>query len=261
MKYLNNEEKLKNINLNKNNMCIVMDFDGTITKYTHVDSWDVAGEGLGDNFKKKLTELFEKYRPIEIDYEISYSEKFKAMEEWYKLCIDLYYEYGLTERKLTETLFNCNLQFREGAKEFFEAMYKNNIPVIIISAGIGNVIEGFLKENNCYFDNMKIISNFITFDDNGHMNKFNGDIITSMNKSLKGNKIENIKNRKYKVLFGDLIEDKNMVEKDEWNNTICIGFLDKKIENLPYYKKTFDIVLTKEDGNFYEVINILERKK
>ena len=96
MKYINNEEKLKNINFDKNNISIIMDFDGTITRYTQVDSWDVAGEGLGENFKKELTELFEKYRPIEIDYEISYSEKFKAMEEWYKLCIDLYYKYGLT---------------------------------------------------------------------------------------------------------------------------------------------------------------------
>ena len=52
-----------------------------------------------------------------------------------------------------------------------------------------------------------------------------------------------------------------MVEKEEWNDTISFGFLDKKVENLPYYKKAFDIVLTKEDGNFYKVINILERKK
>ena len=261
MKYINNEEKLKNINLDKNNISIIMDFDGTITRYTHVDSWDVAGEGLGENFKKELTELFEKYRPIEIDYEISYLEKFKAMEEWYKLCIDLYYKYGLTKTKLKEAISNCDLQFREGAKEFFESMRKNNIPVIILSAGIGNVIEGFLNENNCYFDNMKIISNFINFDNNGNINKFDGKIITSMNKTLKGHKIDSIKSRKYKVLFGDLIEDKNMVEKEEWNDTISFGFLDKKVENLPYYKKAFDIVLTKEDGNFYKVINILGRKK
>ena len=78
-------------------------------------------------------------------------------------------------------------------KNFFEAMYKNNIPVIILSAGIGNVIEGFLKENNCYFDNMKIISNFINFDNNGNINKFDGKIITSMNKTLK-----RTQNRQYK---------------------------------------------------------------
>mgnify|MGYP000705409337 FL=1 len=108
---------------------------------------------------------------------------------------------------------------------------------------------------------MKIISNFINFDNNGNINKFDGKIITSMNKTLKGHKIDSIKSRKYKVLFGDLIEDKNMVEKEEWNDTISFGFLDKKVENLPYYKKAFDIVLTKEDGNFYKVINILGRKK
>ena len=54
---------------------------------------------LGKDFERELSELYIKYRPIELDYNISYEEKAKAMEEWYKKCIDLYYEYGLTQKK------------------------------------------------------------------------------------------------------------------------------------------------------------------
>ena len=42
-------------------------------------------------------------------------------------------------------------------------MYNRNIPVIIISAGIGNFIEKFLIDNNCYFDNIYLISNYNLF--------------------------------------------------------------------------------------------------
>ena len=41
MKYLNNN-KINQLNLNKNNTYIVMDFDKTITSYDSSDSWDAA---------------------------------------------------------------------------------------------------------------------------------------------------------------------------------------------------------------------------
>ena len=51
------------------------------------------------------------------------------------------------------------MKYRNGAKEFLKKMNEFNVPVIIISAGIGNVIEEFLKLENDYYENIKIISN------------------------------------------------------------------------------------------------------
>ena len=62
----------------------------------------------------------------------------------------------------------------EHTKEFLRKMNEMNIPVIIISAGIGNVIEEFLKLENDYYDNIKIISNFIVFE-NGEFKEIAGD--------------------------------------------------------------------------------------
>ena len=60
-----------------------------------------------------------------------------------------------------------------------------------------------------------------------------------------------IKNREYSLLFGDITDDVRMARDIE--NTITIGFLDKKIdENLEKYNKNFDIVLTNQ-GSFEEV--------
>ena len=49
-----------------------------------------------------------------------------------------------------------------------------------------------------------------------------------------------------------------MVNPSEWDTTISIGFLEKGIENLPFFEKAFDIVLSKEDANYKNVLEILK---
>ena len=262
MKYIN-KEKLNNISLNANNFYIAIDFDRTITSYESPDSWDATGKVLGEKFNEKMFELYKKYRPIELDYNIKFEEKNIAMEKWYKECMNLYYEYKLTKVKLEDSINSSNLNFRDGAKDFLIEANKNKIPVIILSAGIGNVIKEFLKSNNCYFENMFIISNFIEFDENGNMIPFKNELIHTLNKTMEGHLPEKLKNKceqkEYSLLLGDLIEDKKMIEKSNWEKTILVSFLNEKIEeNLNLYKNEFDIVLTKEDANFENVREIIQ---
>ena len=197
---------------------------------------------------------------IELDYNLSFKEKEKYMIEWYSNCMKLYYKYGMTKEKMKQSIEMSELIFRNGAQEFIKEASDKNVPIIILSAGIGNVIEKFLRDNNCYSENIYIVSNFIEFEENGKMIPFdNSKIIHSLNKKMKEhipNKImKKISDKKYKILIGDLCEDEKMVAEEEWENTIKIGILNKKIkENLKTYQSKFDIVLTNEDANF----NVLE---
>lgn len=254
MKYIN-EDKIKKLDINSSNLVIVIDFDRTITAKTSMDSWDASGLLLGKEFKEKLEKLYLEYRPIELDYEISEEEKTKKMEEWYKACMNLYEEYNLSTSKLEESVEKSRLVFRKGAKEFLNNAIIKDIPVIILSAGIGNVIEIFLKKNNCLGKNFEIISNFLQFDNLGNIKPFNGQLIHTTNKNLNKKHKDKIKEelvkRKYRILIGDMLEDEKMVPKEEWNRTIKVSFLDIKVEeNLELYKKSFDLVLTNEDSNF-----------
>lgn len=237
MQYIN-KDKLRKIKLNKNNFYVAIDFDKTITAAKSCDSWDASGNILGEEFRKKSYELHKKYGPIELDYTISFEEKKNAMEEWYYESFKSYYTYGLTKEKLKESINNSNLIFRSGAKEFLYNMYKNNIPVIILSAGIGNVIEQFLQKNNCYYNNMNIISNFISFDKDGNIEKHKGELIHTLNKTMDGHITEEfsekIKDRAYRLLFGDVIEDKNMVPIEEEDRTISIRIFRKEYRRKPY---------------------------
>ena len=61
------EDKIRNIKLTKENMYVLLDFDKTITTYDSLDSWDVAGMAADEGCKEEVSNLYNKYRPIEMD--------------------------------------------------------------------------------------------------------------------------------------------------------------------------------------------------
>ena len=262
MKYINTK-KLENLKINKENTYIVIDFDKTITSYNSDDSWGIAKGQLGEEISEKMNKLHDKYRPIELDYTIPLKEKTEAMVKWYESCMALYHKYNLTQDKLIESVKKGNLIFRQGAKDFLNKANKEKIPIIIMSAGIANVIKEFLILQNCYFENIYIIGNFIEFDKDGLAKEFDNSLmIHTLNKSIKGKlskeQIEKLKNRKYKILIGDLKEDEDMIDKSEWDTTLKIGILDNQNDILlKVYNDAFDIVLTEKDACFKEVEKIL----
>ncbi len=139
-------------------------------------------------------------------------------------------------------------------------MKRLGIPVIIISAGIGNIIEEFLKFENDYFDNIHIVSNYINFE-NGYIKNLKGDTIHALNKNIV--KLDNISkkllaNRKNILLLGDGTADLKMISERDKENAITVGFLEEKIEeNLESFNELFDVVIT-NNGTFDDVNKILK---
>ena len=99
MVYVNNEQKIKNIKLEKDNFYVVADFDKTLTEGSSVSTWAIMANAnqVGEEYTEKRNALYQHYRPIEIDFTISEEEKLKAMTEWWAAHIHLFYEYGLKE--------------------------------------------------------------------------------------------------------------------------------------------------------------------
>ena len=242
-----------------NDYYIVMDFDRTITCGDSETSWGILSKTnlLPPEYIKSRQELFSYYHPIELDYNIKVDKKNILMKEWYQKHIDLLIKYQLQESMIEKCILETNLiKLRDGVKDFFYKMNERKIPIIIMSAGIGNIIEEVLKVNNVFLDNIFIVSNFLTFT-NGYASSIKSNIIHSLNKNTINlppeiNKL--IENKQNVILFGDLLDDIKMVPQDNNKQILKIGFLNENIEeNKELYQKYFDIVCDK-DSNYFDIM-------
>lgn len=229
---------------------ILIDFDRTITSGQCEGSWSVFAKSnlLPNEYNLDRQELYKIYRPVELDENIDYETKSKVMHEWWYKHIQLLIKYNLSEEIVNMATENINVMtFREGVRDFFKNMYKRNIPVIIMSAGVGNFIEQFLIKNECNYSNIYVISNYIKFE-NGIATGVSKDIIHSLNKkevSLPKHIKENINNRPNVILLGDSLSDIKMATDDKIENALKIGFLEDNVaENTEIYIREFDVVCT-----------------
>lgn len=244
---------------------VLTDFDRTITVGTSESSWSVLSKSdlVPKEYVIERQELYNKYRPIETDETIDFETKNKLVSEWFYKHICLFVKYKLSESVVNEAARNLRVMaFREGAKEFLENMKQRNIPVIIISAGIGNFIKQFLIKNNCDFDNIYIVSNFIKFE-NGVAVGVSDNIIHSLNKNEVSvpNKVKSLLvSRPNIILLGDGSSDVKMAQEDKRKDALKIGFLEENVENnRKVFEENFDIVCTDNTSfkELSEVINIL----
>ena len=250
------------IDLEEGNFYIVMDFDRTLTTSDSFSSYEIIfnNKTISRPFYNESKLLNDKYEKIEIDSKIDNKTKKIKMKEWLDKSIQLLIKYNISEETINKLVDSSKMQLRKGAKDFLKLMQFYNIQVIIISAGIENVIIEFLKANDIFYNNITVISNFFIF--NNDKIKLKNDIVYAENKDkivLPKNVTDKIKNKKKIVLLGDRIDDIKMINNHIYNydNSIKIGFLDDNIDgNLNKYNNEFDFVLT-NNASFYEVASCL----
>lgn len=256
MIYINNKEKLIRIKKERN-IFIITDFDRTLTTKQSEPSMGIVPEYLGGKCLEERLKLFNYYRPIELNYILEENIKQKHMRNWARQSFDLVSKY-ITQKIINKSLENANLHLRCGTKEFLKSVEAN--PIIVMSSGVGNIVEGFLKKENCLSENTTIVSNFYEFTDNKTFIDLDKIMATS-NKEYERIPDDlkcKIENKKAGLLFGDLVEDLNMINKTMIEKTLTFGFLDDNIEeNLNKFNKNFDIVLTGEE-DFIAVKNVLK---
>ena len=245
---------------------VVADFDRTITNGNSQTSWSILANSnlVPKEYVEERAKLYSKYRPIELDNSLEYDEKSKLIREWFKKHIELFVKYKISEDIFIKASKDLKIMgFRKGAKAFLDFLYSKKIPLIIISAGIGNFIELFLKHNNCMYDNIYISSNKIIFKD-GVANGVDSNIIHSLNKnevSLPKEVLAKLQNREKVILLGDQVSDLKMVDKSLHKEVLTVGFAtgEAQVEQL---KSCFDVVCEGQDDykSLFQILNGIESK-
>ncbi|XP_035991302.1 cytosolic 5'-nucleotidase 3 isoform X1 [Fundulus heteroclitus] len=250
---------------------IITDFDMTISKFAINGKQCPTCHNIIDNCKlvtdecrQKLLQLRNKYYPIEIDPYLTIEDKYPFMVEWYFKAHSLLVEQRIEKDKLPEVVRESDVALREGYEQFFDRLHQHDVPVFIFSAGLGDVLEEVIRQAGVYHSNMKVVSNFMDFDDKGVLRGFKGDLIHVYNKhdgALRSTDyFKQLRDNSNIILLGDSMGDLTMADGvPNVENMLKIGFLNDRVdERLEKYMDSYDIVLVRDET--LEVPNAILQK-
>lgn len=63
------------------------------------------------------------------------------------------------------TIWECLCFHRDGFQLFFDHLHKRNVPLLIFSAGIGDILEEVIRQAGVFHPNVKVFSNYMDFDE------------------------------------------------------------------------------------------------
>ncbi|XP_018412096.1 PREDICTED: 7-methylguanosine phosphate-specific 5'-nucleotidase [Nanorana parkeri] len=239
---------------------VISDFDMTLSRFRYNGERCPTCYNIIDNSKiiseecrKKLKDLYNIYYPLEIDPHRTVEEKYPLMVEWWSKAHTLLCEQRIEKQKLSQIVKEAQAKLREGFEKFFDALYHNEIPLFIFSAGIGDVLEEIIRQAGVYHPNIKVVSNYMDFNDEGILTGFKGKLIHTYNKNnsvLKDTEyFQQISHRSNILLLGDTLGDLTMAEGvANLENILRIGYLNDKVEELTeQFLQSYDIVLVRDE--------------
>lgn len=216
---------------------VVSDFDRTITLPSARTAWEilVKSERMSERFRKTSDELLSLFHPAEVDRSLPLAHRVAQMEEWWKRAHD-----NLVRERLHKEVFRLMVEeqkseiiVRKRFEDFLERLKESRIPILLFSAGLGDVMEavanslGWKKHKQLH-----IVSNFVEFDSEGYSVRFNDNLIHIFNKNqvnlLSTPYREELINRPNVILLGDSEGDEKMSDGiehgEKYENTKSFHF-------------------------------------
>lgn len=257
-------------------LSIVSDFDFTISKFL-IDGQRGASchkiiEDCGllhHEYHAQAQDLQKKYYPLEVDPSLSMEEKTTYMVEWVDKAHVLLKEYGLTKNVIStavaEALKTPRFGLRGQVNAFFDILAAKNVPTLIFSAGIADVLEEVLSsQTTVSWDHVHVISNRCLFDEHGTVTGFEQPLLHVFNKRSSAYlhssffQVPDIAKRDCLLLLGDSLGDISMSEGMQIadDSILRIGFLNDRVERLPQYLESYDMVVL-DDPDFTVPIHLL----
>ncbi|KAI8330030.1 pyrimidine 5'-nucleotidase [Blakeslea trispora] len=268
-------EKLQKIITDgRHNLHFISDFDMTMSRHwvrnqeTDALERNSSSHGiparsglLTEQYKIDTARTYNKYYPIEIDHTMTHDEKVPYMQQWWIEAHESLIAQKISKHDLETMAKNVKIELRSCLENVLVNCRDKQVPFLVFSAGIGNIIEEILKKDGLFYDNMHIVSNMMVFDDNQICIDFKEPLIHVFNKSefqLETSPYyDTIKHRGNVVLMGDSLGDLQMSQGVAHDLCLNIGFLNHDIKSLETsYLDAFDLVI-EGDANMQPVIEIL----
>ncbi|KAK7940113.1 hypothetical protein WMY93_003439 [Mugilogobius chulae] len=228
-----------------NTLQVISDFDMTLTRF----------EYNGKRCPTCHTEAPPEHLLSHRDrlYSVSRGEA-ALMVEWWTKAHELLIEQRIKKDALHIAVRESDAMLREGYEFFFDHLHEHSIPLLIFSAGIGDILEEVIRQARVFHSNVNVFSNYMDFDELGVLQAFKGELIHIYNKRegalLNTGHFRELRARPNVLLLGDSLGDLNMADGvHDMENILKIGFLNDKVEDRkPSYLDSYDIVLVKDES-------------
>ncbi|EYC17874.1 hypothetical protein Y032_0029g1926 [Ancylostoma ceylanicum] len=229
-------------------LAVISDFDFTLTK-----SIDEKGErclgshavvnhlllSLHPELAAEVNAVNAKYVAIEYDPHLTKEEKMPYMVEWWTKAHENYITHGIHRDDIERIVEEVSIRLRDGAGAMLKHLEAASIPMLLFSAGIGNVIEAFLRHQlGSIPENIHIISNMLSFDEKGRVNACSEPLIHVFCKDSSviphdAPFFDDIAHRGNVLLLGDSLGDIHMdVGVDHSGTVLRIGYLNSNVSIL-----------------------------
>jgi HAD superfamily phosphoserine phosphatase-like hydrolase len=205
---------------------VVSDFDLTLTAgkqpSQNIGTWDVMDELLPPEGVVRHAATYNAFRPIELQGKVTTE---MAKEKWSET-LDLITSYPINIDDV-EAAFLSVAQLRQGARELFDICMANDVPTVVLSSGISNVIRTMAEHYQIY--PTYILSNDLEFDEISRLvtGWRRDSLVHMLNKNEMGHsELASLRRTRPNVLLlGDVPDDVKMVEGD---NVLRIRILDPR---------------------------------
>ena len=241
---------------------MVFDFDRTLTirnaeTQDDITTWHILREHLPEVAKQQYQNLYEKYRVLEIEDTMTVDDA----AEWWSAILDLFVENKL-DLGLVEQDFLARASIRPAVAELFSLCEASNIPTIVMSAGIRDVIDIW---NKTYSVNPSLVlSTALKLDDDNKITGWYKDtLIHVLNKSEADHpELNAIRlDRPKAIIVGDSINDADMALGD--CDVLRVRILDprpdevvdKNSERQKTFKR-FDALI--ESGSMKPLVDLIQ---
>ena len=174
------------------------------------------------------------------------------MVEWYTAANQLLQNNGIQKKMFGQFVKTSNVEFRDHTKTMLDGLNKAEVPVLVMSAGLGDILVEVMEAFNVYHrSNTKVVSNFLSYDSEGLVTGLDGTMIHVYNKNENAihdsEYFKGLQGRHNVILMGDSIGDLQMAEGvANPGSVLKIGFLNNMStaeKRLPSFLSGFDLVL------------------
>eukprot|EP01041_Mallomonas_annulata_P004008 gene4008-7985_t len=154
-KHLFEKKKAKFVSEGPHKFEVVSDFDYTLTKYKMKGIKGRSCHGVIESMMSKVLqdkadELMHFYYPMEISHTMDVEEKSVYMVEWTVKSHNLIVQSGICRADIkaaaAKNLLEGKVALRDGVGDFFASLAASNVPILIFSAGIGDIVEEVLRQ-------------------------------------------------------------------------------------------------------------------